>query len=394
MPMDQAPQSIKTEIGTYKRLPTFRSPRDLKLSQFQNVPASGQSAADGRPKKVFVPNLNASRLRNSENRTLNSQNVAESPKNDSANTARRESRGRRGGDERGRGRGRRPPREFIQQTGVFSQGLAPSMKTSSWNSSKYDSSPSVPAKPKLKANDHVKVSKEEEEEVMKELLRDDFIDDPSIEADLDNAPVQLPMQEFCKWAHDVDEKPLSGPSDFHGHCSSFGFMNGLKIKPDPEAEAEADEGSRKSLKAEPTDIQNMKPLSLAQLLSTSQEKNFLFFQIPHRIPNMRMTATPVVQPKRSGERLPEDEETNACVLRDLPQGRVGTLQIRKSGRATLLLGDVSLNVSPGTQSAFKQELISTNLENSTKSGNMINMGRITTRILVTPDWEDLLKKSK
>ncbi|CAA9998999.1 unnamed protein product, partial [Nesidiocoris tenuis] len=152
MPMDQAPQSIKTEIGTYKRLPTFRSPRDLKLSQFQNVPASGQSAADGRPKKVFVPNLNASRLRNSENRTLNSQNVAESPKNDSANTARRESRGRRGGDERGRGRGRRPPREFIQQTGVFSQGLAPSMKTSSWNSSKYDSSPSVPAKPKLKAN--------------------------------------------------------------------------------------------------------------------------------------------------------------------------------------------------------------------------------------------------
>ncbi|CAB0020697.1 unnamed protein product [Nesidiocoris tenuis] len=160
MPMDQAPQSIKTEIGTYKRLPTFRSPRDLKLSQFQNVPASGQSAADGRPKKVFVPNLNASRLRNSENRTLNSQNVAESPKNDSANTARRESRGRRGGDERGRGRGRRPPREFIQQTGVFSQGLAPSMKTSSWNSSKYDSSPSVPAKPKLKANELISTNLE------------------------------------------------------------------------------------------------------------------------------------------------------------------------------------------------------------------------------------------
>lgn len=45
---------------------------------------------------------------------------------------------------------------------------------------------------------------------------------------------------------------------------------------------------------------------------------------------------------------------DASVLRSLPPGRIGTLQIRKSGRAVLVLGDVHLNVQSGTQSAFKQ----------------------------------------
>uniref|UniRef100_A0A0A9XBA3 DNA-directed RNA polymerase III subunit RPC4 n=1 Tax=Lygus hesperus TaxID=30085 RepID=A0A0A9XBA3_LYGHE len=388
MPTDQPPQvTVKTELGSsYKRLPSFRTPRDLKLSQFRDIPSTN-SAGEGRTKKVFVPNLNVHRKR-TEDRDESRPGDAES-----LNNSRDSSRDRgRGTGERGRGRGRgRKSREFIQQTGgVFSQGLAPSMKPT-WHGKSYDSGSTTGLpKPKLKLNENVKVDKEEEEEVMKELLRDDFIDDPDIEADLDHAPVELPLQDVCKWEHIKDEKPFSSLT-YHNSCTD-GFMNGVKVKPDPEC---MDPSEANGVADKPVDVQSMRPLTLAQLLSVSQEKNFLFFQIPHRIPKLRMNVNPSMSSqKRTGERHGEEEESETSVLRTLPQGRVGTLQIRKSGRAVLVLGDVKLNVEPGTQSAFKQDLVSVNLENSTKSGNMINMGKITTRILVTPDWKHLLNNVK
>jgi len=39
----------------------------------------------------------------------------------------------------------------------------------------------------------LKIDKEEEEMKLKALLRDDFIDDPSMEPDADYAPVKLPL---------------------------------------------------------------------------------------------------------------------------------------------------------------------------------------------------------
>ncbi|KAF6211687.1 hypothetical protein GE061_012201 [Apolygus lucorum] len=363
MPTDQPPQvTVKTELGSsYKRLPSFRTPRDLKLSQFRDSPATNP-AGEGRAKKVFVPNLNVHRKR-TEERDDGRAGEAETP-----NSNRDSGRDRgRGGGERGRGRGRgRKSREYIQQTGgVFAQGLAPSMKPS-WHGKTYDSGSTtgIP-KPKLKLNENVKIDKEEEEEVMKELLRDDFIDDPDIEADLDHAPVELPLQDVCKWEHIKDEKPFISHS-YPSSCSD-GLMNGIKVKPDPEA---MDLPEANGVADKPVDVQSMRPLTLAQLLAVSQEKNFLFFQIPHRIPKLRMNVNPsITSQKRTGERQGEEEESETSVLRTLPQGRVGTLQIRKSGRAVLVLGDVKLNVEPGTQSAFKQDLVSVNLENSTKISN-------------------------
>lgn len=42
----------------------------------------------------------------------------------------------------------------------------------------------------------IKVDKQEEENTMKQLLQDDFIDDPSLEPNYDNCPIVLP---FSKW---------------------------------------------------------------------------------------------------------------------------------------------------------------------------------------------------
>lgn len=53
--------TVKTEAGgAFKRLPSFKQPRDLKLSQFSSP------LTEARTKKVFVPNLNVRRNKQNE----------------------------------------------------------------------------------------------------------------------------------------------------------------------------------------------------------------------------------------------------------------------------------------------------------------------------------------
>lgn len=52
----------------------------------------------------------------------------------------------------------------------------------------------------------------------------------------------------------------------------------------------------------------------------------------------------------------ETEEENTCHLRDLQEGLVGRLLVRKSGRLQLVLGNVTLDVALGTSCSFLQVL--------------------------------------
>lgn len=45
---------------------------------------------------------------------------------------------------------------------------------------------------------------------------------------------------------------------------------------------------------------------------------------------------------------------NTCTLADLPEGQVGKLLIRKSGKVQLVLGKVTLDVTMGTPCSFLQ----------------------------------------
>lgn len=45
---------------------------------------------------------------------------------------------------------------------------------------------------------------------------------------------------------------------------------------------------------------------------------------------------------------------NICTLADLPEGQVGKLLIRKSGKVQLVLGKVTLDVTMGTPCSFLQ----------------------------------------
>ncbi|XP_014249020.1 DNA-directed RNA polymerase III subunit RPC4 [Cimex lectularius] len=369
MPGDQAPRvSVKAEVqAAYKRLPSFRTPRDLKLSEFRDIVAN--PLGESKTRKVFVPNLNVTRKKAEEKdgKQEDKTNVNGKPSVPGPVPAR--------GAERGRGRGRRNP-NFVQNSGIFSEGLAPTIKSSGWrsNTSSSEASNFMP-KPKIKLNAHVKVDKEEEEKVMKELLCDDFIDDPEFKPDLEYCPIQLPLQE-CKLTVKEEEpviKKLEKPIET--------LPNGVKIKQEPGVEP-AENGLE--IEEKPFDLNQLKPLTISQLMTSSSEKNFVFLQIPTCVPGLKLDN----QYKTTGQK--NDEESEKYVLRTLPTGRIGTLQIRKSGRTRLLLGDVKLSVDPATQASFRQDLISVNLNEDIKEGNMVNLGRVATRLLVTPEWESLL----
>ena len=77
----------------------------------------------------------------------------------------------------------------------------------------------------------------------------------------------------------------------------------------------------------------------------------------------------------------------------------GKLQIRKSGRTQLLIGNMAMDVNFGTQVGFLQELVSINVPPPNEPeaqagqqrpfGDMAVLGRVRHRLVVTPDWSKL-----
>lgn len=65
--------------------------------------------------------------------------------------------------------------------------------------------------------------------------------------------------------------------------------------------------------------------------------------------------------RQRGDGIPRRQEArqaeNTCTLADLPEGQVGKLLVRKSGKVQLVLGKVTLDVTMGTPCSFLQVLL-------------------------------------
>lgn len=72
----------------------------------------------------------------------------------------------------------------------------------------------------------------------------------------------------------------------------------------------------------------------------------------------------------------------------LPDGCVGQLKIRKSGKTTILWGGIEMNVSLGSNCEFLQDIVAVDYKNNKKAWLM---GRIKQKFIVTPDIEQLLE---
>lgn len=78
-------------------------------------------------------------------------------------------------------------------------------------------------------------------------------------------------------------------------------------------------------------------------------------------------------------------EVKKCTIHDLPEGQIGTLQIMKSGRLRLVLGECKFWLHRGVRVDFSEELafVNTNAEN--KTGEIVNLGNIKDRIIAVPE---------
>lgn len=116
----------------------------------------------------------------------------------------------------------------------------------------------------------------------------------------------------------------------------------------------------------------------------------IYFQLPDALPGHGTEPEP--EPAESAEsqqstpHLPE----NFCTMRNLEEGQIGRLIRYRSGKTKLLLGESKFDIDLGINPNLVQEVISTQLNKSERSGSVINLGQINAKLSAVPDWEFIL----
>ncbi|KAK9306964.1 hypothetical protein QLX08_002576 [Tetragonisca angustula] len=360
-------QNIKTEPGlpATTRLTSFRLPRDLTL---------GGNIKTEKPKKVYIPNLNAQRIKKKENVTVNPVKSSEKDHNRGRSIDR--------GRDRGHGRG---SSNLIQSSGIWSTGIVntPVKRSSSSSSRDSDRSPQVCLeKPKLDLNRSV--DKAEEEEKVKLLLRDDFIDDGD-SLNIKNAPVLLPLIKEAK-LYKESKVQVEEEQDEIEDRKPIILENGEVLSPKKEPKiktVKSGETKDEFLDNIPNIVEN-------------KANSYILMQFPDCLPGL-VNGAENTRPGRSNISNYEKENENKpqtafCTLNSLKPGILGKLQILKSGKTRLLLGENNLVVDVGSHLTFRQDLIAAKLDTENLVGDLINLGPVSSMLLCTPDWESMLAK--
>ncbi|KAI5719134.1 hypothetical protein M8J76_005656 [Diaphorina citri] len=278
-----------------------------------SISSNLKASVNPAPKKQFMPNLNVQRKKNAEPTT------SAKTKKDLVNTK----------QEKPKFTGKKKDSKgLIQTTSVFSEGIAASeKKKSSWGSyrdSEKESKANLPP-PKLNLERNKTVDKSVDEETLQTLLRDDFIDDGDDKSDIKDrkAPIQLPL---------------------------------LKVEPKSEEDKKVMGGSSERLS---------QMLAECDHVSEGDVPNkFLFFQFPDSI---AVSCT-----------IPDTNKETACYsMKEINSGRLGTIQIMKSGKVRLVQGDKTYDV------------VSCRTDAETKTGTLASLGPITSRFIISPDWSTL-----
>ncbi|XP_069733460.1 DNA-directed RNA polymerase III subunit RPC4 isoform X2 [Phaenicophaeus curvirostris] len=354
------------------RLPSIRS-RDLTLG--------------GVKKKTFTPNII-------------SRKIKEEPREDASVKKEKKEREReRQRDGHGRGRGRP---EVIQSHSIFEQGPAEMMKKKgSWDKtvdmSDFGPSHIINIKKEKRETD------EETKQILRMLQKDDFLDDPGLKNDIRNKPVQLPLAH-SGWLfkeevteQEEDAQPwLPGPKEEKMEVDP----PAVKVKEEPCDEDPLPKPPQ--TKGPPGFPRDVSVAELLQRLSLSTEEELLFLQLPDTLPGQPPTQDTkpikmelqneegqmvVVKQEKSQE---AKQAENICTLADLPEGQVGKLLIRKSGKVQLVLGKVTLDMTMGTPCSFLQELVSVGIGDN-RTGEMIVLGHVKHKLVCSPDFEALLE---
>ncbi|XP_061667176.1 DNA-directed RNA polymerase III subunit RPC4-like isoform X2 [Syngnathoides biaculeatus] len=306
-------------------------------------------------KKTFEPNVNAVRKSKDElNEEIQVMPKRERKKRDNR---RRENRGRR-----------KEKPQTIQSHSIFEQGPADTLQKTGWLAApkvcEATTSPKCnPVKEEWKVSD-------DEDELLRKLQRDDFICDPNLRNDAKLKPIQLPL---CQTSWPLGpEKPLllgsssTGPQVRTGHSRDQPSL-----------------------------------ADVLQGLCLSSKEELFFMQLPDCMPARAQKTE--LKPEPRFEKIAmdkkqlfgkaQDSPSVKCspVLSEFPEGFLGKIQIRKSGRMEMKLGNIVMDITDGASLSFLQ-LVSVNLSDG-KIGDMMVLGNIQHKLVLSPNFQTLLEQS-
>ncbi|XP_077595003.1 DNA-directed RNA polymerase III subunit RPC4 isoform X1 [Stigmatopora nigra] len=305
-------------------------------------------------KKTFEPNVNT--VRKSKDDIKQEIQVATKRERKQRDDRRRANRGRR-----------KEKPQTIQCHSIFEQGPAETRLKTGWvaPAGLYD----VTSSPKFKPVKKEHLPSDDEDEIFRKLERDDFICDPSLKNDTKLKPIQLPL---CQTSTTSPEKALLGPPSSGAHLTT----------------------SHKKDQPSLVDI--------LQVLRLSSKEELFFMQLPDCMPARAQKTNSTPEPKfvkagkekklLHGKAQDSPPVKSSPVLSEFPEGFLGKLQIRKSGKVEMKLSDIVLDITDGAASSFLQQLVSVDLSDA-KTGDMMVLGNIKHKLVVSPNFQNLLEQS-
>ncbi|KAG2463241.1 RPC4 polymerase, partial [Polypterus senegalus] len=214
-----------------------------------------------------------------------------------------------------------------------------------------------------------------------------FLDDPGLKNDSKHRPIQLPLAQ-SRDLFAADEVTLN--REFQATTMTDVTRSRAYLQKVHQIR----KGFSITNQPQPTIAE------LFQKMSLSTEDELLFIQLPDTIPGQSATTSEKIS---KTETKPEEKHSlpfkshdtlkneNTPTLADFTEGHIGKIQIRKSGRVQLVLGEVALDVSEGAAFSFLQQLVSIRLSEG-RTGDLTILGNVKHKLVCSPDFEALLKE--
>lgn len=334
------------------RLPSLKPARDLTLG--------------GTPKRTFTPNIVARGVKKEEVK-------------DSKDPRHKRERGRgRGFRGRGRGRGRG---EIISTSSIFSQGPAAQQTLaraltggSSFFGGGGQNRDDGPTSSKAVIHN---IKGTQEDDVDSNKVFEMLEEEGKIEINENNGglmPIMLPLAS--KLVHKIKQDDVK-----------------------TESELSQDEDEKKPVKKEfkkPV-VKTQETLPVVEMTDLfkpgASEGKLFFLQLPDTLPIKPLSHEDddiKIESSTKTETSHDDieEHLRRFTFQNVSEGYIGKLRIYESGKATMQLGNVALNVSLGTPCGFLQDLVSIHSEKD--PAEMICLGHVNHRFIAVPDYESLL----
>ncbi|CAH2095596.1 unnamed protein product [Euphydryas editha] len=359
--MSNSEDKSKTNVAAdpLQRLASFKAPRDLTLGGLKPN------------KKIFTPNLNVTRNKNKSIGASNSHKDGRVKKEEKNKRDRKNDRNKNF---------KNGP-NVIKSTGVFSEGLG-SVERSHQSRVSYsrntESTPTTLQKPTIKIKDIVKIDYEYEEQKIREAYGGDWYDAESENFSNPKNPSNASVKS--KWSSWSKKHMKSEPM----------IKQEVFVKQEPSDDDEDVDDDDDDDDNQPVSIAKKvaQDTDVPKLLQTDKP-TLLFLQLPDILPGHGSRNRD--QPSTSTENADKPVD-NRCRLKDLDEGKIGKMRVHRSGRVTLMLGDTLFEVCAGIRSSCVQEVVSTAVDDPSRSASITSLGQLDHKLVITPHWESIFEK--